>query len=101
MTFDKIDLAKSFFEIDEFSNFKIIICFNLVFSIKGQTYNFGSYLLIILTIVFVIIQIKFVLNQRQLVANLIKILLKSLKIEINNIIPLGMKKAPPKKRPNK
>ena len=103
VTFDKIDLVESFFEIEEFSNYKIIICYNLVFSIKGQTYNFGSYILIILIIVFVIVQIKFVLNQKQLVGNLIKTLLKSLKIEIKHIygFPLGMKNTPPKKTSNR
>ncbi len=97
--FDKADLVKSFFDIDEFSNFKIIICYNLVFSKKGQTYNIGSYLLIILLLVFLIIQIKFIVNQKQLVANLIKKLLNSLNIEIKHIyeIPFNMKKAPPKK----
>jgi hypothetical protein len=75
MTFELLDLANFFLKVAEFSNFKIITCYKLVFSKKGQIYNFGSYILIIFTLLFLIIQIKFVFNQKQLVGNLIKLLL--------------------------
>lgn len=99
MTFELLDLSDFFLKVVEFSNFKVITCYKLIFSIKGQIYNFGSYILIIFTLLFLIIQIKFVSNQKQLVGNLIKLLLNSMKIEINNNsgFPFVLNNSPPRK----
>ena len=101
--FDKVELVKSFYEFNNFSNFKVITCIDLVFSKKGQIYNIGSYLLIIFIIIFLIIQIKYIINQKRYVSKLIRELLNSMNIKINYIFGniFDLKNIPPKKRSNK
>ena len=100
--FDKLELVKSFYQFNNFSNFKVITCFDLVFSKKGQIYNIGSYLLIIFILLFLIIQIKYIINQKSYVGKLIRELLNSMNIKISNIfgIHFDLKNIPPKKRVN-
>ena len=101
--FDKVELVESFYQFNNFTNFKVITCFDLVFSKKGQIYNIGSYLLILFTFIFLIIQIKYIINQKMYVGKLIRELLNSMNIKISNIlgIPFELKNIPPKKKVKK
>ena len=38
----EMTLSDSFYKINKYSNFKVITCFKLVFSKKGQLKNYGS-----------------------------------------------------------
>ena len=54
----KNELFGSFYITLKYSNFLVLKCFKLTFSIKGQTYNIGSYIMssiILLLIIFIII----------------------------------------------
>ena len=96
ISFDDFDLIDSFYKINKFSNFKVIFCFNLVFSKKGQSRNYGSYFLIIITILFCICLIMYFPNDKTYIANLIKKILGSMNSDNFNLI-LFQKSNPIKK----
>jgi hypothetical protein len=55
-------ILNNFFKFDRFSNVKILKCFKLVFSKIGQNKNFGSYILIIIIMIFIALMILFYIN---------------------------------------
>jgi len=55
-------ILNNFFKLDSFSNVKILKCFKLVFSKIGQNKNFGSYILIIIIMIFISLMILFYVN---------------------------------------
>ena len=59
VSFTREDLGDSFFKTIKNSNFLVIKCYKLIFSIKGQSNNIGSYILFCFTILFIIF---FILN---------------------------------------
>ena len=78
------EIINSFHKFTEYSNFKVIKCYKLVFSEKGQLNNIGSYFLIIIILFYILCGIRYFSNDKIHVANLIKLVLKS--INSGNII---------------
>ena len=78
------EIINSFHKFTEYSNFKVIKCYKLVFSEKGQLNNIGSYFLIIIIFFYILCGIRYFSNDKIHVANLIKLVLKS--INSGNII---------------
>ena len=65
--FSPNELISSFFDIDKNTNLKVIYCYKLVFSLKGQKGNIGSIIFIILNIFFLIVAIlHFILGRRKI-----------------------------------
>ena len=58
-------LFSSFFELKNFSNIEVIRCFKLVFSKLGQIKNLGSYLFIVLILIFFILMILFYIKGKK------------------------------------
>ena len=84
ITYQKYNLRDSFYKTNKYSNFKVIICYKLVFSLKGQTNNFGSYLLISILIFYIITSIIYISNSKKLVSNLIIKILDSMNLKNYN-----------------
>ena len=72
------EIINSFYKFNEYSNIKVIKCYKLVFSAKGQLNNFGSYFLIIIILLYILCGIRYYSNDKMHVANLIKLVLKSI-----------------------
>ena len=96
--YQEITLSDSFYKIDKYSNFKVITCFELVFSRKGQIKNYGSVLLTIIILLYSIILIVYYKKRKTLIANLIKKLLKSM--HSNDDKKINFKASNPLKRYN-
>ena len=64
-------LFSTFFKFENFSNIKVVTCFKLVFSKLGQINNFGSYLLIILTFIFLILMTLFCFSGKARISQII------------------------------
>ena len=58
------------------SNFKLLKCYKLVFSLKGQKNNFGSYMMIIIIITFLILMIINIIKGNSKINYYIQIILK-------------------------
>ena len=57
ISFTKEDIADNFYKTIKNSNFQVMKCYKLVFSIEGQLNNIGSYILFGLTFLFIIFSI--------------------------------------------
>ena len=55
--FSTTKLLDNFYKIGSYSNFKVIICYKLVFSKIGQKYNYGSYIELIIIFLFIVVMI--------------------------------------------
>ena len=97
--YQKFNLADSFYKTSKYSNFRVISCFKLVFSQKGQFNNYGSYLLISIIFFYIIDSIVYYSKAKVYNANLIKKLFKSMNLDSNNL--LINKKSNPVKKKNK
>ena len=75
---NKEEIINSFYKLNEYSNFKVIKCYKLVFSEKGQINNIGSYFLIIIILLYILCGIRYFSNNKMHMANLIKLVLKSI-----------------------
>ena len=51
--FSTSKLFENFYKIDSYSNFKILICFNLIFSNIGLKNNYGCYILSAIIFLFI------------------------------------------------
>ena len=51
LTFNKKSFIYSFYNFLKYSNFRVLKCYKLVFSIKGQINNIGSYILIFMLVI--------------------------------------------------
>ena len=58
------------------SNFRLLKCFKLVFSLEGQKNNIGSYMMTIITIIFIILIIIFIIKGNSRINYYIHIILK-------------------------
>jgi hypothetical protein len=67
----------SSFSFDSFSNFKVLKCFKLVFSIIGQKNNKGSYIFIVVIFVCIILNILFHINQMRNIAKIFRKVIES------------------------
>ena len=72
------EIINSFYKFNDYSNIKVIKCYKLVFSKKGQLSNIGSYFLIIIILLYILCGIRYFSNDKMHVANLIKLVLKSI-----------------------
>ena len=77
------NILSFFIDVDNFSNIKVLKCFKLVFSKRGQTNNKGSY--IFFSIIFILI-VLYIIFQCTQIHNIIAIFKKIIKIDnyINN-----------------
>jgi hypothetical protein len=50
-------IIENFYKVDKYTNIKVFVCYKLVFSLKGQKKNYGSYILIVISFIFMIIMI--------------------------------------------
>jgi len=55
--FNKTKLFGSFYSSVTFHNFRVALCYKLTFSLKGQIYNLGSYIIIAFMFIFIIMMI--------------------------------------------
>ena len=96
--FDEIEFSqklvlKNFYTTLSNSNFRVLKCFRLVFSLSGQINNIGSYIIIIITIIIIILMIIFYIKDNKNINKYIEIILKmnkkslkKSKVEKNQII---------------
>ena len=111
-TFQPNILIENFFNIEKNMNLKVIYCFRLVFSYKGQKNNIGSMFLIVIIILFIIIMIlHFTLGRKKILEIFEKMIVeykelkhqisfkksKSGEIEDNNLKDIPSPNNPPKK----
>ena len=78
---DKDSFFSSFIDVDNFSNIKVLKCFNLVFSKIGQKNNIGSYIFLMIIFIIIILGIIYRIYQIQ---NIIKIFRKIIKNDNTN-----------------
>ena len=50
-------LAENFYKIEKYANIKVFICYNLVFDIERLKRNYGSYMIICISLLFIILMI--------------------------------------------
>ena len=74
-------LLSNFFEIEKFSNIKVIKCFKLIFTKLGQIVNIGSYIFIILILIHIILLILFLQKGKKQLLNIITIALRNNNIQ--------------------
>ena len=65
-------LISTFFELEKFSNIAVLKCYELVFSKYGQLNNYGSYILIFLSFVFLILMILYYIYGKKRIIKLIE-----------------------------
>ena len=70
-------LLSTFFEIENFSNIKILKCFKLVFSKIGQIKNIGSYIFIILNLIYIIFIFIYSKNGKKQLFNIINTVIRN------------------------
>ena len=76
------------------SNFKLLKCFRLVFSLKGQQNNIGSYMMTIITIIFMILTIIYIIKGNSRINYYIQIILKQKMVQREDIKRKGSYKQP-------
>ena len=81
INFDKTEIYESFFTTLKNSNFLVLKCYKLVFSIKGQTNNIGSYMMSFFTLIFIILMILYIINGNKKINFFIELILKQ---KLNN-----------------
>ena len=92
-----LSLSNSFYKRYKYSNYKLIVCFNLVFSKIGLINNYGSYFLIVIILFYIITAIIYYKDSKKLVANLIKKVLYSMNLGNSNFVFI-FKVNPPKRK---
>jgi hypothetical protein len=70
INFKKENLS-SFFDIKTYANIDVLKCYNLLFSKKGLTKNYGSYLLQFIILHYIIIMVIFYINYKKTIIKLI------------------------------
>ena len=83
LNFEFSSLSNEFFNTINNSNFRVLKCFKLVFSRKGQKKNIGSYIMTGLCTSFLILLLIYIIKENSKVNNYIKDILKQ-KYEISN-----------------
>ena len=76
INFDKNELVDNFFDTLKNSNFLVLKCFNLVFSLKGQKNNIGSYFMTGNTFIYIILLIIYIIKGNKKLNYYISIILK-------------------------
>ena len=70
------NFGEEFFETLNNSNFRVLKCYKLVFSKKGQTKNIGSYIMTGFSLIFIILFFVFIIKEHSKIKNYIKSILK-------------------------
>ena len=83
---------ENFYKIQKLTNIKIITCYELVFSLKGQKNNYGSYTLIAILTTFIIIMIINFITINTKIASIFKIILSKHESMIQEFKKLKNKK---------
>ena len=91
INFYKNELTDSFFSTLKNSNFLVLKCYKLVFSLEGQKKNIGSYLMSFFTLIFIILMIIYIIKGNKKINYFIEIILKQ-KINYKNKKPLKKEK---------
>ena len=76
LKFDKNTMANSFFNPLKNSNFLVLKCYKLVFSKKGQIKNIGSYMMSVITSIFILFMFIYIINDNKKIQYYIEIILK-------------------------
>ena len=74
-------LISNFYKIEIFTNIKVLKCFKLVFSALGQIKNIGSYIFIILDLIYIILMILFYKNGKNQLFNIINTIIRNKSIK--------------------
>ncbi len=85
INFKKDNFADSFYSTLTNSNFLVLKCFKLVFSVKGQKNNKGSYAMTAITFLYIILMFIFIFNGHKKINSYIKLLLKQKLINSGNL----------------
>ena len=72
ISFDKTEFVDSFYNVLKNSNFLVMKCIKLVFSLKGQKNNIGSYMMSAIFALFIILTIVYILNGQKKIGEMIK-----------------------------
>ena len=75
-------LLSNFFEIEKFSNIKVIKCFKLIFSKTGQIINIGSYIFIILILIYIILIFLYCKNGKKQFSSIINTVIRNKNIKM-------------------
>ena len=73
--FSTSKLLENFYKIDSFSNFKIFICYNLVFNKNGQIKNYGSYIILGITFSFILSTVINIITYSKKINNILESIL--------------------------
>ena len=73
--FSRDKMIKSFYYTLSNSNFRILKCYKLVFSINGQINNIGSYILFLIILIILILMIIYYIRDRKYIHEYIRIIL--------------------------
>ena len=76
INFDEKEMLSSFYKALTMSNFRILKCYKLVFSKKGQINNIGSIFLSIMTFIFIILLIIYIITGQKKLNQYIQLILK-------------------------
>ena len=83
ISFDKNDFADSFYNVLKNSNFLVMKCIKLVFSLKGQKNNIGSYMMSALVVIFISLTIFYILTGQKKIKEIIDSILEMKKSNQN------------------
>ena len=81
--FNKTKLLGSFYSSVTFHNFRVALCYKLTFSLKGQIYNLGSYIIIVFMFIFIIMMIIYCSKDYKKIDEYIMVIIKIKKQFIN------------------
>ena len=84
-------ILNNFFKLDRFSNVKILKCFKLVFSKIGQNKNFGSYILIIIIMIFIALMILFYINFKNEIIRIFNTIIEKKNTKSSISVPIKKK----------
>ena len=76
----KYEIVGNFYSILKNSNFLILKCYKLVFSLKGQINNIGSYIMIVINFSFIILIVLYSILERDKINKIIQSILSKRKI---------------------
>ena len=80
---DKDNFKDEFFNTLNYSNFRVLKCYKLVFSKEGQKYNKGSYIMSGISFIFIVLMIIYIFNDHLKINTYIQNILRSKKNSIN------------------
>ena len=81
--FNKTKLLGSFYSSVSFHNLRVALCYKLTFSLKGQIYNIGSYIIIAFMLIFIIMMIIYCSKDYKKIDKYIMLIIKLKKQVIN------------------